>query len=113
DGKLALDTAQFTAALVDKKLGGQIQALFNGKKKKKPDGTLVDDGLVARMTKALKPYTDANGILSTKTTSLTKVQTRLASDQEALDLRIASLAEVLKAKYNKMDLLVGQLRQSS
>ena len=113
DGKLALDTAQLTAALVDKKLGGQIQALFNGTGAKKPDGTLVDDGLVARMTKALKPYTDANGILSTKTTSLTKVQTRLASDQEALDLRIASLTEVLKAKYNKMDLLVGQLRQSS
>uniref|UniRef100_UPI0013DF4A0D flagellar filament capping protein FliD n=1 Tax=Pseudomonas viridiflava TaxID=33069 RepID=UPI0013DF4A0D len=59
------------------------------------------------------PYTDANDILSSKTTSLTKVQTRLASDQQALDPRIASLTEVLKAKYNKMDLLVGQLRQSS
>ncbi|CAM3102877.1 flagellar hook protein FliD [Pseudomonas floridensis] len=113
DGKLSLDTAQFTAALVDKKLGGQVQALFNGTGAKKPDGTLVDGGLVARLTKALKPYTDSDGILSTKTASLNKVQKRLASDQEALDLRISSLTEVLKTKYNKMDLLVGQLRQSS
>ncbi|KPB68698.1 flagellar filament capping protein FliD [Pseudomonas cannabina] len=113
DGKLSLDTAQLTTALVDKKLGGQIQALFNGTGAKKADGTLVDGGLIARMSKALEPYTKADGILATKTTSLNKVNARLAKDQEALELRITSLTEVLKAKYNKMDLLVGQLRASS
>ncbi|RMO93199.1 Flagellar hook-associated protein 2 [Pseudomonas syringae pv. philadelphi] len=113
DGKLSLDTAQLTTALVDKKLGGQIQTLFNGTGAKKADGTLVDGGLIARMTKALEPYTKVDGILATKTTSLNKVNARLAKDQEALDLRITSLTDVLKAKYNKMDLLVGQLRASS
>ncbi|WP_163011010.1 flagellar filament capping protein FliD, partial [Pseudomonas viridiflava] len=45
DGTLSLDSAKFTAALSDKKMGSQIQALFTG-----------EGGLLSRLDKAVKPY---------------------------------------------------------
>ncbi|WP_122340652.1 flagellar filament capping protein FliD [Pseudomonas caricapapayae] len=110
DGKLSLNTSEFTTALSDKKLGSQIQAMFTGATN--ADGT-TSDGLIARMNKALLPYTKSDGVLASKTTSLNKVQTRLASDQDALDRRIASLTTTLTKKYNAMDLVVGQLKATA
>ncbi|WP_157781612.1 flagellar filament capping protein FliD, partial [Pseudomonas syringae] len=112
NGTLSLDTVTFTAALNDKKLGSQIQTMFTGPGVKNADGT-VDGGLVARMTKALLPYTESGGVLASKTTSLTKIQTRIASDQDALDRRITSLTASLTKKYNAMDLVVGQLKATA
>ncbi|MCF5674220.1 flagellar filament capping protein FliD, partial [Pseudomonas syringae] len=99
DGTLSLNTTEFTAALNDKKLGGQIDALFNG-----------DSGLVTRITKAIEPYTKADGVLAGKTKSLNTVQKQLADDKEALDRRIETLTATLTKKYNAMDLIVGQLK---
>ncbi|RMN51031.1 Flagellar hook-associated protein FliD [Pseudomonas syringae pv. apii] len=112
NGTLSLDTVTFTAALNDKKLGSQIQTMFTGTGVKNADGT-VDGGLVARMSKALLPYTESGGVLASKTTSLTKIQTRIASDQDALDRRIESLTASLTKKYNAMDLVVGQLKATA
>lgn len=86
--------------------------MFTGPGVKNADGT-VDGGLVARMTKALLPYTESGGVLASKTTSLTKIQTRIASDQDALDRRITSLTASLTKKYNAMDLVVGQLKATA
>lgn len=102
DGKLSLDTAQFTAALNDKKLGGQIDSLFNG-----------TGGLITRMGSALEPYTKADGVLAGKTKSLNTVQKRLDDDKEALDRRIETLTATLTKKYNAMDLVVGQLKATA
>lgn len=102
DGTLSFTAAKFTAALNDKKLGSDIQTLFTG-----------DTGLLARMGNAIKPFTASDGILSTKNTSLTRQQTKLADDQAALDRRVATLTEVLTKKYNAMDLLVGQLKATA
>ncbi|WP_241002017.1 flagellar filament capping protein FliD, partial [Pseudomonas viridiflava] len=67
DGTLSLDSTKFTAALSDKKMGSQIQALFTG-----------EGGLLSRLDKAVKPYNDpAKGILPAKTTSLTAMQKQL------------------------------------
>ncbi|MDU8500607.1 flagellar filament capping protein FliD [Pseudomonas syringae] len=112
NGTLSLDTATFTAALNDKKLGSQIQTMFTGTGATNADGT-VDGGLVSRMTKALLPYTKSDGVLASKTSSLNKVQTRIASDQDALDRRITSLTASLTKKYNAMDLVVGQLKATA
>ncbi len=111
DGKLSLNTAELTTALSDKKLGSQIQAMFTGTTK--ADGTNNSDGLISRMNKALLPYTKADGVLATKTTSLNKIQARTASDQEALNRRIESLTATLTKKYNAMDLVVGQLKATA
>lgn len=110
DGKLTLSTTELTTALSDKKLGSQIQAMFTGVTN--ADGT-SSGGLIARMNTALEPYTKADGVLAGKTTSLNKVQTRLANDQEALNRRITTLTATLTKKYNAMDLVVGQLKATA
>jgi flagellar hook-associated protein 2 len=102
DGTLALDTTKFTAAMNDKKLGGQVQALFTG-----------DTGLLARIGKAIEPYTESGGILALKNDSLVKQQTRLTNDQAALDRRVESLTASLTKKYNAMDLVVAQLKATA
>ncbi|RMQ44973.1 Flagellar hook-associated protein fliD [Pseudomonas cichorii] len=102
DGTLSLNTSQFTAAMNDKKLGGQIQNLFTG-----------TGGLIERMEKAIDPYTKTGGILAAKKTSLTQVQTRLTAEQDALDRRIETLTATLTKKYNAMDLAVGKLNATA
>lgn len=101
-GALNFDTSKFNSALTDKNLGGEVQALFSG-----------DDGLLARMDKAIKPYTETGGILDARNTALAKTKTRLANDQLALDRRVESLTAVLTAKYNAMDTLVGKLKATA
>jgi flagellar hook-associated protein 2 len=102
DGKLTLDSTALTTALNDKKLGSQIQTLFTG-----------DKGLLARLGKAIEPYTKSDGVLAQRTTNLNKVSTRLAADQQALDRRIETLTVTLTKKYNAMDLVVAQLKATA
>ena len=101
-GALNFDTTKFNAAMTDKKLGGEVQTLFSG-----------ENGLLARMDKAISPYTETGGILDTRTTALNKTKTKLANDQLALDRRIESLTAVLTKKYNDMDTLVGKLKATA
>ncbi|WP_339521362.1 flagellar filament capping protein FliD [Pseudomonas sp. EL_65y_Pfl2_R96] len=105
DGTLSLDSTKFTAAM-DKGLGGEIQTLFNG-----TDST---NGLISRMSAAIEPYTKAgDGILAQRSTNLSKQKSDLADQQDALDLRITNLTAMLTAKYNAMDLLVGQMKATA
>lgn len=101
-GKLTLNSTTFNAALNDKKLGSQIQTLFTG-----------DTGLLARVGKAITPYTETGGVLALRSTSLNKTSTTLTNDQEALDRRVETLTATLTKKYNAMDLIVAQLKATS
>ncbi len=105
DGKLTLDDKKFTAAM-NAGLAGDVQQLFNGT----GDGK---NGLLARMSAAVTPYTQTGGIFDTRKTSLNKQQSYLQDQQAALDLRVTTLTATLTAKYNAMDLLVGQLKASA
>lgn len=105
DGKLTLDDKKFTAAM-DAGLAGDVQQLFTGT----GDGK---NGLLARMNAAVTPYTQTGGIFDTRKTSLNKQQSNLQDQQAALDLRVTTLTATLTAKYNAMDLLVGQLKASA
>lgn len=102
NGTLLLDNVKYTAAMDDKKLSGQVQDLFTG-----------DTGLLARVTKAITPFSETGGILAQKTTQLNKTQAQLTEQQEALDRRIESLTASLTKKYNAMDLVVGQLKATA
>ncbi len=104
DGTLSLDATKFSKAM-DQGLAGDVQQLFSG-----TDST---NGLLSRMQAAITPYTQTGGIFDTRTTSLNKQQTDLTNQQAALDLRVTTLTATLTAKYNAMDLLVGQLKASS
>lgn len=105
DGTLSLDATKFQAAM-DKGLAGDVQQLFNGT----GDGS---NGLISRMNAAITPYTQTGGIFATRTTSLNEQQNDLVDQQAALDLRVTTLTATLTAKYNAMDLLVGQLKASA
>ncbi len=97
-GLLELDSTKFTAALDTQKLGGEIQSMFSG-----------DEGLANRLTKALEPYTQSDGLLADRSKILESNKKNLATQQSNLDARITSLTASLTKKYNTMDTLVGQL----
>jgi flagellar hook-associated protein 2 len=101
-GALNFDSIKFTAAMNDKKLGGEVQTLFTG-----------DNGLLDRMNSALKPFTDTGAVLDQRTTSLNVTKKKLSDDQDALDRRIETLTAVLTKKYNDMDTLVGKLKATA
>ncbi|OLF54869.1 flagellar filament capping protein FliD [Pseudomonas chlororaphis] len=101
-GALDFDSTKFTAAMNDKKLGGEVQTLFTG-----------TNGLLDRMDKAIEPFAQTGGILDQRTTALNKTKAKLAADQEALDRRIETLTATLTKKYNDMDTLVGKLKATA
>lgn len=101
-GALNFDNTKFTAAMNDKKLSGEVEMMFTG-----------PDGLLERMGKAIEPFSQTGGVLDQRTTALTRTQTRLKNDQEALDRRVATLTAVLTKKYNDMDTLVGKLKATA
>jgi flagellar hook-associated protein 2 len=104
DGTLSFDAAKFTKAMTDNSLGGQVQELFSGS-----DAT---NGLLARMKKAMTPYTETGGILDQRKTTLNTTSAALLKQQESLDIYVKSLTSTLTAKYNAMDLLVGQMKST-
>ncbi|MGE8097946.1 flagellar filament capping protein FliD [Pseudomonas fluorescens] len=104
-GTLNFDSTKFTAAMTTQGLSSQVQTLFTG--------TNSTNGLLARMGAAIKPYLQTGGILDQRTTSLNKQKSDLANQQTALDLRVTTLTATLTAKYNAMDLLVGQMKATS
>ena len=101
-GALDFDSTKFTAAMNDKSLGGEVQALFTG-----------TNGLLERMDKVIVPYTQTGEILDTRTTNLNKTKANLVEQQAALDRRIETLTAVLTKKYNDMDALVGKLKATA
>ncbi|MFJ2488665.1 flagellar filament capping protein FliD [Pseudomonas sp. NPDC087639] len=105
-GALSFDSTKFTAAMNDKKLGGEVQKMFVGE-------LGSDNGLLKRMQKAITPFSTTGGILDQRTTSLNKTKTKLTNDQAALDRRIETLTAVLTKKYNDMDTLVGKLKATA
>ncbi|UWF50889.1 flagellar filament capping protein FliD [Pseudomonas sp. N3-W] len=104
-GTLSLDTTKFADAMTNKGMGGQVQALFSG--------TTSTNGLLARMSNAVNPYSQTGGILDQRTTTLNMNQSDLTNQQAALDLRVTNLTASLTAKYNAMDLLVGQMKATA
>jgi flagellar hook-associated protein 2 len=104
DGTLTFDSAKFTKAMSTNGLGSEVQQLFSG--------TTSENGLLARMTKAMDPYIKTGGSLDQRTTLLNKTKSDLSTQQAALDLRVQTLTATLTAKYNAMDLMVGQMKST-
>lgn len=102
DGTLSIDQTKFTAAMT-KNLGGDIQALFSDTTK----------GLTTRMTSVLTPYTQTGGILDNRTTQLNKQQDEVDKQKDALDLLTTNLTSSMTAKYNAMDSVVAQLKNTN
>ncbi len=100
DGTLAIDSAKF-----EKTLAGsfeQLSGFFTG-----------DTGLAARLDAKLKPYTETGGILEQRNKAMTETISKIDEQKEDLNRRITSLQERLYKQFNAMDLLVGQLSNTS
>ena len=104
-GNLAFDTTAFNKTMAINGMSGQVQQLFNGSN--------ATNGLLARMGTVIKPYVQTGGLLDQRNTSLQTVSKNLSNQQTALDLRVANMTKTLTAKYNAMDLLVGQMKATA
>ncbi|MFJ5238812.1 flagellar filament capping protein FliD [Pseudomonas neuropathica] len=111
-GNLTFDAAAFNKTMDQPGMTGQVQQLFTG--------TNDTNGLLARMKKAVDPYLNApagskvtSGLLDQRLTILNNNTRNLTNQQLALDLRVANLTKTLTAKYNAMDLLVGQMKATA
>lgn len=99
DGTLEFNSTKFDAAMKDKKLGGEVQALFTG-----------TDGVFERMNKAIDPYNATDGSLATRKSNLDKTAKGLTDQQAALDRRTESLTESLTKKYVALDTALGKMK---
>lgn len=111
-GNLTFDTAAFNKTMATPGMSGKVQEMFTG--------TNDTNGLLARMSKAVDPYLKASadgkttsGLLDQRLTILNNNTRNITSQQLALDLRVANLTKTLTAKYNAMDLLVGQMKATA
>ena len=111
-GNLTFDTNAFTKTMAQPGMTGQVQQLFTG--------TNDTNGLLARMSKAVDSYLKppagsitGTSLLDQRMAILTKNTRNLTDQQAALDLRVDNLTKTLTAKYNAMDLLVGQMKATA
>jgi len=99
DGTLEFNSTKFTAAMEDKKLGGEVQELFTG-----------TNGLFERMNKVVDTYNGTDGILAKRKAALDKVDKNLSNQQATLDLRIESLTASLTKQYVALDTALGKMK---
>ncbi len=72
-----------------------------------------EKGLATRLDEKLKPYTETGGILEQRNKVMTETISKIDKQKEDLERRITSLQERLYKQFNAMDMLVGQLSNTS
>ena len=80
----------------------ELPALFTGEK-----------GIATRLDEKLKPYTETGGILEQRNKVMTETISNIDKQKEDLNRRMTSLQDRLFKQFNAMDLLVGQLANTS
>lgn len=100
DGTLKIDDAKLGKAMDGNFT--ELSGLFTG-----------DKGLASRLDAKLKPYTETGGILEQRNKAMTETISKIDDQKEDLNRRITSLQERLYKQFNAMDLLVGQLSNTS
>lgn len=100
DGTLAIDSKRLDKALADN--FSELSGLFTGNK-----------GLASRLDEKLKPYTETGGILEQRSKMMTETISRIDEQKGDLERRMTALQERLYKQFNAMDLLVGQLANTS
>lgn len=100
DGTLEMDAAKVSKAITSN--FEEVAAYFTG-----------DNGLASRLGARLKPYTDAGGILESRTDALQGTIDKVDTQKAELTKRIVALEERLYKQFNAMDTLVAQLTRTS
>ncbi|PAU87771.1 hypothetical protein CK507_09485 [Pseudomonas sp. WN033] len=100
DGKLEIDSDKLDQAL--ERNFDQVQGFLTGEK-----------GLMGRLEARAEPYIQTGGILEQRTKSLQTTLKNIDKQREDLDRRMSAMETRLFAQFNAMDMLVGQLSQTS
>lgn len=100
DGTLAIDSTKLDKAMADN--FNELPGLFTG-----------ESGLASRLDTRLKPYAETGGILEQRNKAMSETISKIDDQKENLARRISSLQERLYKQFNAMDLLVGQLSNTS
>jgi len=100
DGKLKVDDKKLDKAL--KEHFDAASEFLNGK-----------DGLIARLQKSIKAYSDKDGILQKRIDGEQHTRDSVKTQQQALNRRMQSVEKNLYAKFIAMDRMVSQLQKTS
>lgn len=100
NGTLVVDSDKLDKRLADN--FEQVSGLFTG-----------TAGLASRLDAKIKPYTETGGIFEQRDKQLNDTKSGIGKQREDLDRRIISLQARLFKQFNAMDLLVGQLGNTS
>jgi flagellar hook-associated protein 2 len=100
DGKLSIDAVKMDEALAANY--DKVAEFMTGEK-----------GLMGRLEGIVKPYANDSGILGLRQKSLQTTLSSVDKQRSALDLRIEKVQERLFSQYNAMDMLVGRLQKTS
>ena len=72
-----------------------------------------DNGLVSKLDKTLDAYLSSTGSIPSRETSLKGSISDVADDREVLGKRLAAIEKRYRSKFSAMDLLLGQLQNTS
>jgi len=72
-----------------------------------------DNGLVSKLDKTLDSYLSSTGSVASRETSLKSGIKDVADDREVLGKRLAAIEKRYRSKFSAMDLLLGQLQNTS
>lgn len=100
DGTLKIDDVRLDKVLDEN--FSQLTGLLTG-----------ENGFMARLENSVKPYTQAGGILESRTKGMQNTLSSVDDQREALTRRIGKLEARLLTQFNKMDSLLGQMNQTS
>lgn len=78
-----------------------IETLFNS-----------DNGIITQLLAYTEQYTDSNGILDSRETSLDDQQDIIDSDREAFELRMISYEQTLRDRYLSLDTTIATLQST-
>lgn len=99
DGTLSLDSGALTDALDTDP--GSVQALFVGSD--------TVDGVASRLDGVLGRILDSDGLIDSRTESLSERIASIAEDRETLDSRMALLEARYRSEFNALDGLLAQI----
>ncbi|WP_422579759.1 flagellar filament capping protein FliD [Pseudomonas sp.] len=100
DGKLSIDSTKLDSALTGKY--DKVSEFLSG-----------EDGLMGRLEAVVKPYLGADGVFQQREKGLQTTISSIDKQREALTLRIEKVQARLYSQYNAMDMLVGRLQKTS
>jgi flagellar hook-associated protein 2 len=106
EGKLTLDTSKLSTML-DSNFA-DVKALFT-----KVTGSYSSEGLAQRINRRTDPFAQTGGLLDIKVQTESSMITSLGDQMTAMDVRLATREQTLRAQFTQMETALSQLQSQS